>query len=171
MRVHWLLLTSDFSIFSLFLKHICSFSLRYDTLIVHIQITKQTYILKNALLSYMGALFSQVWGCSSPFLYLPLKYTLSSPGFWLSLFVFETTSPVSYCHHICLLRVFHTFRLSKSCYLSPCYHFWLNVLHLAAFLSFWFLHVCGSRGVFHPHQPWSECTTLLKSSWDLEFLV
>lgn len=56
------------------------------------------------------------------------------PRFKLSLFVFEITSSVS-CH-ICLLRVFHTFHFSESHYLSPCYHFGLNVLHLAAFLSF-----------------------------------
>lgn len=34
------------------------------------------------------------------------------------------------------------------------------MLPLAAFLSFWFLQVCGNRGVFNPHQPWSKCATL-----------
>lgn len=78
----------------------------------------------------------------------PQNEPLSSPRFRLSSFVFETASSVS-CHHICLLPVFHTFHLSESCYLSPCYHFWLNVLHLAAFLNFWLLQVCGKRSLTH----------------------
>lgn len=30
---------------------------------------------------------------------------------------------ISVSCHICLMRVFHTFHFSKSCYLSPCYRF------------------------------------------------
>lgn len=71
-----------------------------------------------------GCAISVVCEVLKSFLIFALTVHLQAPPrFWLSLFVSETTFSVFCCHHICLLRVFHIFDLSKSRYLSPCYHF------------------------------------------------
>lgn len=98
-------------------------------------------------ITYMGALLPWALEVLRSFLIFALKmHPQFSQGFdfrclSLKLHLLSRVVIISaYC-------VFFIPFSSKSRYLSPCYHFWLTVLHLATFLSFWFLQVYGSKGV------------------------